>query len=289
MRPTPHTRRFVAASIVAGFLVIGLTGAAHTQAAASENHLLVAPEVATGGACNSSNFALTASFGDGAAPTRAASANFQLLGGFNAAPDTPTTGSPWITGVLPRYGPVLGSTTVPYAVHGAELALGTTTNVTIGGQTAKVTARTNAKVMAQLPAQTSPGWKDVTLTNSGGTAYLPRGVGILPMAETSHAVEIGRPFRVTYRGTPGDIIYFAASIGQLPFTAVIPPYKHGVELNIGALLAFIGPLPVTDPSGEFHIDFPGFPFARPICIQFLGLPTANPGYAPGSFTNLLSL
>jgi len=51
----------------------------------------------------------------------------------------------------------------------------------------------------------------------------------------------------------------------------------------------VGPFPVTDPSGEFHLDFPGFPFVRPIYVQMLGLPTGSAGYGPGSFTNVIAL
>jgi len=50
-----------------------------------------------------------------------------------------------------------------------------------------------------------------------------------------------------------------------------------------------GPFTVTDPAGVFHFDWPaGINFPRPLYFQILGH-SSNAGYAPGSFTNTISL
>jgi hypothetical protein len=283
------TFRAAAIGLISLILVLGFASGAAAQAASSATYFLPGAELGSGGVCTSTTFRLEASFGSGVVAARADGTSTRLLGGFNAAIEAPALGRPWLTGVRPLHGPLLGSS-ARFTVHGTELDLGTTTNVTIGGRAATVLSRAQDHVVVTLPAQSAPGWQPVTATNSGGTAVLPKGVGVLPMVEKPHAIEIGRPFRVTYRGTPGDIVFLAVASAKFPFTISVPPYHHGLELNIGALLGpVVGPFPVTNPSGEFHLDFPGFSFVRPIYVQMLGLPTANPGYAPGSFTNVIGL
>ena len=71
------------------------------QPAASTNHFLVGQEAAPGGTCASTGYRLEASFGSGVVAERADSANYRLLGGFNALIEAPVAGHPWITGVLP--------------------------------------------------------------------------------------------------------------------------------------------------------------------------------------------
>jgi len=217
----------------------------------------------------------------------AISAGFALLGGFNASIDAPTTGRPWLSGVVPLHGPLLGGTT--HTVHGTELHLGAATNVTVGGAAAAVSSRARDHVTLTLPRQVAPGWKLVTATNEGGTAALVRGIGVLPLLDKAHAVAVGEPFRITYRGTQGDILYLAAAGARFPAPVPVPPYHHGLELHLGALLALVGPIPVSDPSGVFHLDLPGFVFARPLYVQMLGVPVGNPGYGPGCFTNVIEL
>jgi hypothetical protein len=273
----------------AGICTVLLAAGLPAQATSSTTYFIPGAEPANGGVAASTNFRLEASFGAGVMADWSNSGNYRLLGGFNAAIEAPTTGQPWLTGVRPLYGPILGSA-APFTVHGTELDLGTATNITIGGRAATVLSRAKDHVVVTLPAQPAPGWQPVTATNSGGTGHLSPGIGILPMMDKAHAIEIGQPFRVTYRGTQGDIIYLAVASAKFPFTVPVPPYHHGLELNIGALLGpVVGPFPVTDPSGEFHFDLPGFGFVRPIYVQMLGLPTGPAGYGPGSFTNVIAL
>jgi len=277
-----------ARSIAQAFMIVFLFAASFAaQPASSTTYFLPGSEAASGGACGSTTYKLEASFGDGVVATRAVSSNFRLDGGFNAVLDATVGGRPWLTGVMPLYGPLLGGTA--HTLHGTELHLGPATNVTVGGKAATVLARTNHEVRVTLPPQPAPGWQPVTVTNAGGTDLMPRGLGVLPLLEKAHAVASGQPFRLSYRGTMGDLFFLAAAGSKFPFPIAIPPYHHGFQLNLGALLAFLGPFPVTDPSGVFHLDFPGIPIAAPIHVQLLVLPIGKPGYEPGSFTNVISL
>jgi len=274
------------------FLAVALlsalpAGRLTAQAASSPTYFLPAAEVGDGGASASTNFQLTATLGSGPAEEQADSSNFRLLGGLNAATDAPTTGRPWLTGVVPRFGPFLGGTI--HTAHGTELDLGAATSVQTGGRIAAVMSRARDQVKLTLATQAAPGWQTVRVTNGGGTATLPRGIGILPMADKPQPILSGKPFRITYRGTQGDLFYLAIAGGKLPFAFAVPPYHHGLELNPALLIDVIGPFPVTAPNGEFHFDFPGIPLPRPLFVQMLGLPTSNPGYAPGCLTNAMEL
>lgn len=278
--------------LLLGFAAVALVlplAASAQQSASSPTYFLPGAERAPGGQCASTNYRMEVAIGVGIVAQLANSTNFRLRGGFNAVSQVPIAGQPWLSGALPRYGPYLGGTT--HFLHGYELNLGTSTNVTIGGRPATVLGRWPDRVQVKLPAQTAPGWQPVVAVNTGGTAHLsPHGIGILPLCETGWAIEIGQPFRVTYRGTQGDFIYVVVATGKFPFPVPIPPYNYGLELNLGALVGLLGPIPVTSPTGEFHLDFPaGIPLVRPIYVQMLALPIGSPGYQPGCFTNTIAL
>jgi len=273
--------------VLAAAVLLDVAAPAGAQAASSPTYLLVASEVAPGGRCVSTGFRLDLALGAGGVAPPASSANFRLPGGFNAALDVTTTGSPWLTGVSPPYAPILGGTV--HSLHGAELDLGAATNVTVGGAAATVTARFKDRITITMPLQQTPGWQPVVATNSGGTATLARGIGVLPLVEMPRPFVANEPFRITYRGTPGDVVYVVVTGARLPFAVTIPPYNHGLELNLGTLLGLVGPLPVFDPSGLAHLDFPGLNPGAPVYVQMFGLPAANPGYAPGTFTNVIKL
>ncbi len=266
-------------------LVVG--GMASTQSTSSTNYFMPASERASGGHAASTTYRLEAALGAGVVPQLTTSTNFKLMGGFNACSDTPIAGQVWLSACLPLYGPITGGT--GHTLHGHELNLGAATNITIGGQAATVASRTRDKVVLTLPLQSTPGWQPIVATNGGGTATLTRGIGILPMTDKfPPAIDNTRPFRVTYRGKQGDIFYMAVASAKFPVAVPLGAYNHGLELNLGALIGIIGPLPVTDPSGEFHFDIPGINFPRPLYVQMLGMSVTAP-YSPGSFTNTISL
>jgi len=258
-----------------------------SQVASSTSFFVPGLERAPGGQCASTNFRMEICVGGGVVLQPLFSSNFKFLGGFNTVSDTPITGHPWLSGASPMYGPFLGGTT--HTLHGHELNLGAATTATVGGHTATVLSRARDHMKVRLPGQTIPGWQPVTATNPGGTAHLIKGIGILPMVEKAHAIEVGQPFRITYRGTQGDVVVIAVTTAKMAAPVPFPPYLHALEVDFGSLVDHIGPLGVTDPSGELHIDIPGIFFHRPIHVQMISLPVSNPGYAPGCFTNTITL
>jgi len=263
--------------------------AAPGQSASSATYFLLGTGQASGGTCGSATYVLGVAVGGGLAPEPAFSTTYRLVGGVNALADTPVAGQPWLSAAQPAFGPLLGGTV--HTLHGHELALGATSQVTIGGRTATVTGRANDRLVVTLPAQAAPGWQPVRVTNGGGTGHLsPHAIGVLPMTEKAHAITPGQPFRLTYRGNPGDLFFFALATGRLPGPLPIGPFHHGLELDPARLIGSVfGPFAVTDPSGLFHFDWPaGIHFPRPLYFQMLGY-SATPGYAPASFTNTISL
>ena len=279
----------LAFGLLALVTVFVLSPVATAQSTASSlNYFVLCPEHANGGLSASTNFKMESAVGEGVVGKFAFSTNYKLLGGVNACADTPVAGSPWLSGTAPFYGPLLGGTS--HTVHGHNLDLGVSTSATVGGFAAAVTTTAKDRLVIKLPAQSSPGYKPITATNSGGTAHLsPKGIGVLPLIELDWAIDIGQPWKFTYRGTQGDILYLAVTAAKLPGPVPIGPYHHGFELNLGAFIGLIGPLPVTAADGTMTLNFPGFFFFRPIYVQALALPSVPAGYNPGSFTNTIAL
>ena len=270
---------------VLGALLLTAT-ASIAQPASSPNHFLVAETDAPGANCASAIYKLDVCVG-GDFAADASSKSFSFLGGFKASLDAPVTGRPWITASYPFYANLFGG--AAQQIHGTEFLLGPSANVTVGGVPAAVTARTPNRIDVVCPRQFAPGWQPITVTNSGGTAHLTKGVGVLPLLETVNPVEIGQPFQIRYRGNQGDLIYMAVTSLKSVAPAVLPPYHHGLELNLAGFLGLVGPFPVFNRDGTFTLSFPGVVFPRPIYVQMLALPTKNNSYEPGSFTNLISL
>ena len=67
----------------------------------------------------------------------------------------------------------------------------------------------------------------------------------------------------------------------------LPPLRHALVIDPTVLLT-VGPFPVTDPAGTLLLQVPAVPWARPVLVQAVAL-SSNPGYAPGSFTNVVRL
>jgi hypothetical protein len=255
------------------------------QAASSATYFLPSSEVSPGGEGTSFTYRLTAGSGSGVTPSRSLSISYVLEGGFPASLDATVTGRPWVTGVRALYGPLLGGT--QHVVHGTELDLGALTTVDAGGAPAAVRARARDQLLVTLPGLSSPGWKSVAVTNTGGTSTLPGGVGVLPMMDRPRAVLAGAPFRLTYRGASGDAVVWCVALGNGPVPIPIPPFLHALELDLLTLLV-VPAGTVTDPSGELHLDIPAVFFTRPVHVQAFCL-SGNLGWTPGAFTNVLQL
>ena len=254
------------------------------QSASGPTHFLVASEAGTGGDAQSVVHRLTATFSSGVAAARATSAGFVLLGGFPAAIEA-TVGGPWLTGVTPAYGPLFGGT--PLTLHGAGLNQGPILQLAIGGQPAVPGPRTNASLQTTLPAQPRPGYQSVLVQDTNGSATLPRGVGILPLIDFPVAHRALVPLDLRYIGAQNDQVVVVLALGTLPFVLPLPPFHHGLELDLSTLVV-LSPVPVTRSDGELRLTLPAAAPPVPIFFQAFSL-TQSPGWFPGSFTNVALL
>lgn len=255
------------------------------QSASSASWFLVAGEVGPGGSCQSFLHSLTGTASAGAPAAFAVSSSFVLLGGFPAAIGTPAAGSPWLSGVEPVFAPLLGGTAL--TLHGTGLNLGPTAAITVGGQTATMGARTNATVQTAVPPQPQPGYQPVVVQDPFGASTLPRGMGILPLLDLPVAHQSNVPFRLRYFGAQGDLVVIGLAFGISPVTIPVPPFHHGLQLDLMSLFAM--PLmSVASADGVLSLNLPAVVPSGPILFQAVSL-TQDPGWFPGSFTNVVRL
>jgi hypothetical protein len=252
------------------------------QSASSAGYFLVDGEVGPGGAAQSIVHQLHGTCSSGAPAARAASTGFVLLGGFPAAIEAPVAGRPWLCGVTPGDAPLLGGTAL--TLHGTELNLGAVPAITIGGVAAQAGARTNATIQVTLPALPRPGYQRVEVQNSLGTSTLPAGLGVMPLLDVPVARQALVPAALRYRGALADQVVFVLALGTFPFPIALPPFHHGLELDLASLLV-LPAMGVGDPGGVLRLDLPGVASSIPIFFQAFTL-TQNPGWFPGSFTNV---
>jgi hypothetical protein len=255
------------------------------QAASGTTHFLVASESSAGGTTQSFVHRLTGTLSSGVPAARATSPGYVLLGGFPAAIETTATGTPWLTHVTPGHGPLLGGTAV--TLHGTELNLGPVPQITIGGVAAVPGARTNATLQTVLPRQPRPGYQAVTVQNTSGSSTLSKGIGVLPLIEFPVAHQSNVPLDLRYRGARGDQFVLALALGSNPFPLVLPPFHHGLQLDLFTLFV-LPPITVTDPGGVLTIGLPAAAPAVPIWFQGFSF-SQDPGWFPGSFTNVARL
>jgi IPT/TIG domain-containing protein len=265
--------------------IVALTLPLAAQSASGTTQFLVASEVAAGGSTQSFAHRLTGTLASGPLAKRATSTGYVLLGGFPAAIETPASGTPWLTHVAPAYAPLLGGTAL--TLHGTELNLGPVPQITIGGVAAVPGARTNATMQTTLPQQPVPGYQPVTVQNSYGSSTLPTGIGVLPLIDFPVAHQPNVPLGLRYLGAQGDQFVLALALGSNAAPLVLPPFHHGLQLDLFTLVV-LPAIPVTDPSGELTIGLPAVAPPVPIWLQGFSL-SQNPGWSPGSFTNVTRL
>jgi hypothetical protein len=268
-----------------GAMIVALAFPLAAQSASGLTHFLVASESGTGGSTQSPVHHLVGTFSSGPLARRATSTGFVLLGGFPAAIETTAIGTPWLTSVVPAHAPLLGGTAL--TLHGTELNLGPVPQITIGGVAAVPGARTNATLQTVLPRQPRPGYQPVTVQNSNGSSTLPGGIGVLPLIEFPVAHQPNVPLGLRYRGAQGDQFVLALALGSNPFPLVLPPFHHGLQLDLFTLFV-LPPITVTDPGGVLTIGLPAAAPAVPIWFQGFSF-SQDPGWFPGSFTNVARL
>ena len=67
----------------------------------------------------------------------------------------------------------------------------------------------------------------------------------------------------------------------------MPPFGHALEVDLLSSV-WAPPVPVTDPGGISRFPIPAVAAAAQLDVQAFGL-SADPGYAPGSFTNAITI
>ena len=269
-----------------GLLLLALPGGLlPAQAASSQTYLLVAGEQAPGGTGQTTQYRLTAAQGAGVVGQRATSNQYILLGGFVASFDAPTTGRPWLTGVRPLFATMRGAAALQ--LHGTELNLGLPPTIKIGGQSATIGTRSNAVITTTLPNQPVPGWQPVEVANSLGTSTLPEGIGILPMIDLPRAPTSGVPFALRYRGKSGDQIVWLIALQKSSFGFSLAGFGYALHLDLASLVV-LPAYAVTSPDGVFLLGIPAVALTVPVFVQGFSV-SSDPGYSPGSFTNVLRL
>jgi hypothetical protein len=271
--------------LLAGLIAGPIPTALSAQSSSSASWFVPVVELGSGGRLSSPGFELVLDEPSGIAATSLQSASFRLVAGFPSTLEPPITGLV-VSGVRPLFAAMRSQADA--TIHGRGLDLGATPpQVTVGGQPAAVRSRAPATLTVALPDQPVPGWQPVVVTGQLGSAALPTGIGILPMLELERPAVQRVPTGLRYRGTPND--QFVIAIGSTLATTPWSVPGFGYELRIappGLLTTEV--FTVSDPSGVLSTGFPALPSVPPILLQGFTL-SANPGYAPGSFTNLVRL
>lgn len=248
----------------------------------SVNYFSASKSDADGGSAGSTTYRVAAEIGQ-LDPAVRTSSTYRLAGGLGATLGVRTTG-PWVTSAVPRFHTPRSTNLV--WLSGQRLASsGAGTSVTVGGKPAAIVAQSPTDVAIRMPNLPDPGYHEVKISNRLGTTHLERGVGVLPMMFTEGAAASNAPFTLVFKGTKGDSIIWALGFGPGP-KLPLGGFLHGLTLNT-SFFRVLPTLGIPDNSGELRLPIPPVPFVFTIYAQGLFL-TANPGYSPGSFSNMLS-
>ncbi|MFO1050906.1 MAG: hypothetical protein U1F36_01670 [Planctomycetota bacterium] len=262
--------------------------AQHKQSGSSSSQtwFLSCIELASGEEQDTLLYKLRPAQGAGVVPTPcASSATYVLDGGFPAMLDAPVTGQPWMTAVRPQFVPQRGNPTL--TVHGTELDLGPTPGLTFGGSPATPGPRLVDSFQVTLPDQPVPGYQPVVLTSPLGNSILSEGIGVLPMVELSCPTQTNTPDGIRFRGTQGDAFVIGLSFGLAPVPFVLAPYGYEFQLDFGLLV--LTPGVVLSSSDTYELVVPPLAITGLMYVQTFTFATSNPGYAPGSFSNVVRI
>ena len=259
------------------------------QTTVSKNYVLIAPTISPFGRTDSTTYTLVAANSD-VPTTPLASANFTLAGGFIPTLGATVTGRPLLTAVTPRF--VTPKSGAVLTLYGTEFGLGSSVTVTIGRRSAQVLSRAQDRITVRLPfaagppSHPYPGWNAIRVTSGADTTTLREGVGVLPMVFTDPAPGPNVPFNFVFKGSQNDQVVWAA--GALPTATVpIPGLLFGLGLNPAAMLV-LGGFQIPAPSGELRLPIPATNYGGMIFVQAV-FSSQDPGYSPGSFSNLFTL
>lgn len=270
------------ASIVVGLLAVTAPPAQNITAGAGSGGVRFFSESrsgADGGRANSTTFALTATLGR-VAVGEASSANYAFVGGFPGTVEA-TTPAPWLAAATPRF--ITPRSQDLVWLSGARLYPDAPI-VSVAGRAATVVAQSPADVAVRMPVLSEPGWHEIRLRNLGGETVIERGIGVLPLVYTEGAPASNTAFDLVFKGTKGDMVVWVLGQRSAPkFT--FGAYLHGltVDVSVGRVL---DTLSIRSNTGELRLSVPPTPYPSPLFVQGLFL-SNNPGYSPGSFSNLL--
>lgn len=255
------------------------------QSLSSPVHFVSAQSLCDGGRTASAAYEVVASFGHGVVAAPMTTVQYTVTGGFNAAIHVPATGSPILSAVGPSYATLRGQDAL--TLLGTEFTVGSSPTVKIGGQTATILSIARDKITTTLPIQPKPGWQAVEVTTSAGTTVLGRGVGVLPLVETRPAPASEVAMEIVFKGTRGDTVHWAVSIGEtIPMP--MPNVHYALTLNPVGMFVFMG-FRIINDDGELRILVPALKYAAGMVYLQAMVVTTNPGYAHASFTNVIRL
>ena len=290
--PAFRWRWSMAGVLIVLAVVLGVSEATAVSAqAAGTSYVLASAGIQNGVVSWDTHYTLSATTGPDAAGVGSSGANYSLLAGFAAVIDPPVTGVgavPWPMAVRPWLVDFSLTNATPLALIGAELDSGGAFSLKIGGRATTVQAVTKALVSFQMPSRVAPGFHDVEMTSQTNRTAVVRAVGVRPMLELARPAIANRSLQITVHAHPGDVVWLAASFGPSPWLVTVPPFFHEFQLDPVTFI-FLGSYPITAPTGSTTLLFlpPGITY--PVVIQGLVMSGGPSGYAPGSFTNVLSL
>lgn len=273
---------FASASICIGLVAVtALPAQTITTGAGSSGvqYFSESRSAAAFGNAKSTTYTLSATFGQ-IGTGEARSSTYTLTGGFPGTLQA-TSAAPWLTAALPTF--ITPRSQDLVWLSGTRLFPGIPT-VSVSGQPATVIAHSATDVAVRMPNLAEPGWHEITLRNSAGETSLERGIGVLPLLYTDRAGAPNIPFDIVFKGTRGDSVLWVLGLTRGPLVK-IGSFLHGLAIDPAAAVV-LNTLMISANTGELKLEIPASPFPTPLYIQGLFL-SNNPGYAPGSFSNLL--
>jgi len=271
-------------------LIAVISGASQSQASGAA-YFLPAGATVDGVITWDTRYQLMAHLGEvgGGVGGKLSGSGYSLEAGFVPVISEPVTGTvPWPMTVRPDFVDLNPQgLEINLSLHGAELDIGGIPGIKVAGVPAQVVPFTKAQVAFFSSMQAVPGWHRLDVTTQKNTSVLPRGFGVRPLLTLEDAAAPDRTIRLCYHGNIGDHLYLAVSLGQAPWPTRVSPFHHVILLEPNSVL-FLGVYPVASPTGRLKISFPPVGFVKPLKFQGLVL-SSRSAYAPGCFTNLLTL
>lgn len=265
-----------------GLVLLSLGSALGAQTASSPQHLVVGQAAFAGGSTQSTNHRLQAVLGEpGGQVLR--SPSHRLEAGTTPVLAATLRQQPWLNSCSPALiDPTPGQI---LELRGIALDLGTLPTVWIGGKQAQVKSRSKDRISVSMPGDVAPGSPKIRIQNNQGQAELGAHLKVRPVFDLESPPGPGVPFKIRYRGKPGDLVVYAIGIGEIP-PVKLGSYRHG--LAMASILAIPAAM-VANQQGELEIPIPAVQYPVGVLLLQGLVDSKAAAYAQGSFTNLLKL